>query len=154
MTAKNVKNAPRLSKSLELRILTEDGVFASDVVGQKQNLKLIQINIFFCSKKIQLQKSQWKVTDQTWDFFEYENVNIMKFLLVLHRLKLFIISFRSIWKHIVTRINSSYLFLGTKMLAPPAWRFGFQGLSDALKKKINNFYNFSNVLEKNHKQAS
>ncbi len=58
MTAKNVKNAPRLSKSLELRILTEDGVFASDVVGQKQNLKLIQINIFFCSKKIQLQKSQ------------------------------------------------------------------------------------------------
>jgi hypothetical protein len=40
------------------------------------------------------------------------------------------------------------------MLAPPACRFGFQGLSDALKKKINNFYNFSNVLEKNHKQAS
>jgi hypothetical protein len=39
------------------------------------------------------------------------------------------------------------------MLAPPACRFGFQGLSDALKKKINNFYNFSNVLEKNHKQA-
>ncbi len=56
MTAKNVKNAPRLSKSLELRILTEDGVFASDVVGQEQNLKLIQIIFFFAQRKFNFKK--------------------------------------------------------------------------------------------------
>ena len=60
MTAKNVKNAPRLSKSLELRILTEDGVFASDVVGQEQNLKLIQI-FFFPQRKFNFKKVSEKL---------------------------------------------------------------------------------------------
>ena len=32
-------------------------------------------------------------------------------------------------------MSSSYLFFGTKTFDPPAWRFGFQGLSEELEKK-------------------